>query len=132
MKGANFEVTSELYFKDECYKIVGYAMEVHRELGSGFLEAVYQEALTLEFDNQGIPNRSQQEIDIYYKEKLLNKKYISDFICFDEIIVELKTVDKLKSEHYAQVLNYLKATNCKLGLLINFGASSLEYKRIVR
>lgn len=132
MKGANFEVTSELYFKDECYKIVGCAMEVHRELGSGFLEAVYQEALTLEFDNQGIPNRSQKEIDIYYKEKLLNKKYISDFICFDEIIVELKTVDKLKSEHYAQVLNYLKATNCKLGLLINFGASSLEYKRIVR
>jgi GxxExxY protein len=122
----------DLIFKDECYQIVGCAMEVHRELGAGFLEAVYQEALILEFNNQGVPNRSQQEIDIYYKEKLLNKKYISDFICFEEIIVGLKTVEKLKSEHYAQVLNYLKATNCKLGLLINFGASSLEYKRIVR
>lgn len=122
----------DLIYKDEFYKIVGCAMEVHRELGSGFLEAVYQEALILEFNNQGIPHRSQQEIDIYYKEKLLNKKYISDFICFNEIIVELKTVEKLKSEHYAQVLNYLKATKCKLGILINFGSSSLEYKRIIR
>lgn len=122
----------DLIYKDEFYKIVGCAMEVHRELGSGFLEAVYQEALILEFDNQGIPHRSQQEIDIYYKEKLLNKKYISDFICFNEIIVELKTVEKLKSEHYAQVLNYLKATKCKLGILINFGSSSLENKRIIR
>lgn len=122
----------DLIYKDEFYKIVGCAMEVHRELGSGFLEAVYQEALILEFNNQGIPHRSQQEIDIYYKEKLLNKKYISDFLCYNEIIVELKTVEKLKSEHYAQVLNYLKATKCTLGILINFGSSSLEYKRIIR
>lgn len=122
----------DLIYKDEFYKIVGCAMEVHRELGSGFLEAVYQEALILEFNNQGIPHRSQQEIDIYYKEKLLNKKYISDFICYNQIIVELKTVEKLKSEHYAQVLNYLKATKCTLGILINFGSSSLEYKRIIR
>lgn len=122
----------DLIYKDEFYKIVGCAMEVHRELGSGFLEAVYQEALILEFNNQGIPHRSQQVIDIYYKEKLLNKKYISDFICYNQIIVELKTVEKLKSEHYAQVLNYLKATKCTLGILINFGSSSLEYKRIIR
>jgi len=122
----------DLIFKDECYQIIGCAMEVHRELGNGFLEAVYQEALSIEFEEQNVPYRPQEMIDIYYKEKLLNKKYISDYICFDKIIIELKTVDKLKSEHYAQVLNYLKATNCKLGLLINFGASSLEYKRIIR
>lgn len=122
----------DLIFKDECYKIIGCAMEVHRELGAGFLEAVYQEALAFEFDNQGIHYQLQEVIDIYYKETLLNKKYVSDFICYNEIIVELKTVDKLKSEHYAQVLNYLKATKCKLGILINFGSSSLEYKRIVR
>jgi GxxExxY protein len=122
----------DLLFKDECYKIVGCAMEVHRELGTGFLEAVYQEALALEFTEQRVPFKPQEIIDIFYKEKLLDKKYISDFICFNEIIIELKAVEKLKSEHYAQVLNYLKATNCKLGLLINFGAPSLEYKRIVR
>lgn len=122
----------DLYLKEECYKIIGCAMEVHRELGNGFLEAVYQEALSREFDTQNVSYRSQEVLDIFYKEVLLEKKYISDFICYGKIIIELKTVNKLKSEHYAQVLNYLKATNCKLGLLINFGATSLEYKRIVK
>jgi GxxExxY protein len=106
-------------------------MEVHRELGGGFLEAVYQEALSLEFNENSIPFLQEKMIDIYYKDKLLNKKYICDFICYNEIIIELKAVDKLKSEHTAQVLNYLKATNMKLGLLINFGGKSLEYKRLV-
>jgi GxxExxY protein len=107
-------------------------MEVHRELGKGFLEAVYQEALSIEFSAKNIPNKAQENIDIFYKERRLDKKYISDFICFEEIIIELKVVEKLKSEHYAQLLNYLKATNCKLGILINFGTTSLEYKRVIR
>ena len=107
-------------------------MEVHRELGKGFLEAVYQEALSIEFSAKNISYKAQENIDIFYKERRLDKKYISDFICFEEIIIELKVVEKLKSEHYAQLLNYLKATNCKLGILINFGTTSLEYKRVIR
>jgi len=128
----NFELKNELYLKNECFQIIGCAMEVHRELGKGFLEAVYQEALSIEFSAKNIPNKAQENIDIFYKERRLDKKYISDFICFEEIIVELKVVEKLKSEHYAQLLNYLKATNCKLGILINFGTTSLEYKRVIR
>jgi GxxExxY protein len=128
----NFELKNDLYLKNECFQIIGCAMEVHRELGNGFLEAVYQEALSIEFNAKNIPNKAQANIDIFYKERLLDKKYISDFICFEEIIIELKVVEKLKSEHYAQLLNYLKATNCKLGILINFGTTSLEYKRVIR
>jgi GxxExxY protein len=128
----NFELKNDLYLKNECFQIIGCAMEVHRELGNGFLEAVYQEALSIEFNAKNIPNNAQANIDIFYKERLLDKKYISDFICFEEIIIELKVVEKLKSEHYAQLLNYLKATNCKLGILINFGTTSLEYKRVIR
>ena len=128
----NFELKNDLYLKNECFQIIGCAMEVQRELGNGFLEAVYQEALSIEFNAKNIPNKAQANIDIFYKERLLDKKYISDFICFEEIIIELKVVEKLKSEHYAQLLNYLKATNCKLGILINFGTTSLEYKRVIR
>ena len=106
-------------------------MEVHKELGSGFLEAVYQEALALEFKYNDVPFLKEKLIDIQYKNIFLEKKYISDFICYDDIILELKAVSSLRPEHTSQVINYLKATNKKLGLLINFGAKSLEYKRIV-
>lgn len=122
----------DLLFKDECFKIIGCAMEVHRELGSGFLEAVYQEALALEFKQQKVPFIEQAAIDLYYKEVLLNKKYVCDFIVYNNIVLELKAVDQLKSEHIAQVLNYLKGTGLKLGVLINFGAKSLQYKRIIK
>ncbi|MDR1469517.1 MAG: GxxExxY protein, partial [Spirochaetaceae bacterium] len=122
----------ELLYKDEVYAILGAAMNVHNELGSGFLEAVYQEALEKEFALQNIPSRKEFHLPIYYKKQLLVKQYIADFFCYDKIIVELKALSKLNTEHYAQVLNYIKASNLELGLLINFGQSKLEYKRIIR
>ncbi len=99
-------------------------MEVHKELGSGFLEGVYQEALEKEFRSQGIPNKSQPIVEIKYKGKTLNKKYQPDFICFNEIIVEIKTISALTGTEEAQIINYLKATGLKVGLLINFGSKS--------
>ena len=113
------------------YKIIGAAIEVHKELGSGFLEAVYQEALEREFTYQEIPYKSQPPVRIEYKGKPLKKKYEPDFICYDDVVVEIKAMDKLSSNEHAQIINYLKATRLKVGLLINFGAKSLEHKRFV-
>ena len=122
----------ELIYKSEVYQINGAAMEVHKELGCGFLEAVYQEALELEFQFRKIPYRREAKLSIYYKDRHLNKYYEADFICFDKIIVEVKALSYLTSEHESQILNYLKATKLKLGLLINFGKQSLEYKRMIK
>jgi GxxExxY protein len=122
---------ADLIYKDEVYQIVGCCYEIHKNLGCGFLEAVYQEALTMEFKTTGIPFQKEKVLDISYKGQLLEKKYVADFICFDKIILELKAMDSLADNHLSQVLNYLKATNLRLGLLINFGQSSLVYKRIV-
>ena len=113
------------------YTIIGAAMEVHKELGSGFLEAVYQEALEREFSGQKIPFKPQPTVQILYKGRPLSKTYQPDFICFDEVIVEIKAMDKLSGVEHAQIINYLKATNLKVGLLINFGNKSLEHKRFV-
>jgi len=124
------EYENSFKFKKETYKIIGCAMKVHSELGSGFLEAVYQEALSIMFRNEKIPFEKEKLLEIEFLGQKLNKKYIADFICFDEIIIEAKAVKELNNVHIAQVFNYLKATNKKLGLLINFGAESLEYKRI--
>ena len=118
-------------YQDETYKIIGAAIEVHKVLGCGFLEAVYQEALEKEFILQNIPFSREIVLPIYYKGQLLQKTYIADFVCFEKIIVELKSLSVLSSEHQAQVLNYLKATSYKIGLLINFGKRSLEYKRVI-
>ena len=106
-------------------------MEVHKELGHGFLEAVYQEALGREFSIQGIPNKAQPIIEILYKGKPLDKKYQPDFVCYEEIILEIKAISSLTGVEEAQLINYLKATGLKVGLLINFGAKSLEHKRLV-
>jgi len=116
---------------ERTYKIIGAAMEVHKELGCGFLEGVYQEALGREFSLQRIPNKAQPIIDILYKGVLLEKKYQPDFVCFEEIIVEIKAISSLSGVEEAQIINYLKATGLKIGLLINFGAKSLEHKRFV-
>ena len=113
------------------YKIIGAAIEVHKELGCGFLEAVYQEALGREFSTQGIPFKSQPVIEISYKGRPLNKKYQPDFICYEEIILEIKALSSLSGIEEAQLINYLKATGLKVGLLINFGGKSLEHKRLV-
>jgi GxxExxY protein len=111
------------------HAIIGAAMEVHRQLGCGFLEPVYQEALAIELANQAVPFRREVELPVFYKGQKLNASYRADFICFDEIVVELKALAKLGGIEEAQLINYLKATGLDLGLLINFGARSLEYRR---
>lgn len=106
-------------------------MEVHKELGHGFLEAVYQEALAIEFQKQGIPFEKEKLLNIYYKEVKLNKYYSADFICYNNIVVELKAIKELSNNDQSQAINYLKATGFELAILINFGSKSLQYKRIV-
>ena len=106
-------------------------MKVHTELGAGFLEAVYQEALEREFTKRNIPFERQKKLSIFFDGQRLNKYYIADFICFDSIIIELKVTRGFSESQFKQLHNYLKATNKKLGILINFGAVSLQYKRII-
>ena len=120
---------TELIYKEEAFKIVGACMEVYNNLGSGFLESVYQEALAKEFAERNIPYVEQWGIDVYYKGELLQKKFFADFICFDNIIIEIKAMEGLVGEHEAQLINYLKATKKPLGLLVNFGGIKLQYKR---
>ncbi len=119
-------------YKDESYKIVGAAFKVYNGLGPGFLEAVYQEALEIEFQKQGVPYEREKELKITYNGVELKQTYKADFVCFGKIIVELKAVSKLDDAHRSQVYNYLHATGHMLGLLLNFGCSDeLEYQRIV-
>ncbi len=125
--------TFELVLKDEVYAIVGAAIEVHRELGTGFLEPVYQEALEIELQSRKIPFESQKRLVIHYKDHQLQKDYAADLVCYGQIIVELKALERLSGKEEAQLLNYLKATGLRVGLLINFGsAGRLEWKRFVR
>ena len=123
----------ELLHKEEVYAIVGAAMEVYNCLGHGFLEAVYQEALAMELKSRQIPFREQQELQILYKEQPLRQKYVADFLAFDQkIIIEIKAIKQLGPNEEAQLLNYLKATGLRLGLLINFGhPGRLEWKRMI-
>ena len=107
-------------------------MEVHRVLGSGFLEAVYQEAFEIELIKQGIPYEREKKLDIFYKDVKLQKEYFADFYCYGCINVELKAQSELNGVHESQLLNYMTATNTRVGLLINFGQDSFEYKRMVK
>jgi len=121
-----------LIFKDDVYAIIGAAIEVHRILGHGFLEPVYQEALEIESRLRGLEFEPQKVLQIRYKEYLLKKEYIADLVYYGRIIAELKAMDSLTSKEEGQILNYLKATGYKVGLLINFGSSGrLEWKRFV-
>jgi GxxExxY protein len=113
------------------YSVIGAAMEVHRVLGCGFLEAVYQEALEIELEARGVPFRRQVELPVRYKGRLLNKIYVADLITHETVIVELKALARFSGTEEAQVINYLKATGLETGLLLNFGARSLEYKRFI-
>jgi len=115
----------------ETFAIIGAAMEVHRELGRGFLELVYQTALALEFQDRGIPFNAEVALPIRYKNKLLTCAYRADFVCFESVIVETKAIAALSSADEAQLINELKATGLRRGLLLNFGATSLEPKRLV-
>ena len=121
-----------LYYKQESYNIIGAAMHVYNVLGHGFLEAVYQEALEIEFKKRNIPYEREKELRINYDGVELHQTYKADFVCYGNIIVELKAVQNLDDSHRAQVHNYLRATRFKLGLLVNFGNSEeLERERIV-
>jgi GxxExxY protein len=123
---------TELLLKDEVYSIIGAAMEVHSILGCGFLEPVYQEALEIELRKRKIPYAPQKQLPIYYKDNRLKKTYVADYIAFEKIVIEIKAITHLSSLEEAQLLNYLKATDHEVGLLINFGAESLQWKRMVR
>ena len=122
----------ELIFKEEVYKIVGAAIEVHKILGHGFLEAVYQEAFEYELSDRGIPFASQVELRISYKNIYLKKRYVPDILAYDKIVVELKALSGLSGKDESQLINYLKSTGYKVGVLINFGRPyKLEWKRLV-
>ena len=129
MNANESERSGGLLFKDEVYQIVGAAMQVANHLGCGFLEAVYQEALEIEFRDRQIPHEPQKRITISYKNWVLNKVYIADFVCYERIIVEIKAIKAISAIEEAQLLNYLKATNLPLGLIINFGSKRLQWKR---
>ncbi|MDQ2730497.1 MAG: GxxExxY protein [Armatimonadota bacterium] len=124
--------TTELLFKEEVFAIIGAAIEVHRELGCGFLEAVYQEALEVELGRRSIPHRSQVCLRVNYKGQLLQREYVADVICYNQVLLELKALNRLSGKEEGQVLNYLKATGLQVGVLINFGVhGKLEWKRLV-
>jgi GxxExxY protein len=125
------DATDKILYKEESYAIVGACMKVHRSLGIGFLEAVYEEALEREFQTLKIPFKRQVKLDLYYDNQKLKKQYRADFVCYDTIIVEIKAVSQIPVAFYAQLTNYLKCTKMELGMLINFGTSSLTYKRTV-
>jgi GxxExxY protein len=122
---------ADLIYKDEVYKIVGAAMEVHKVLGTGFLEAVYQEALTIEFKFREILFVEFPKVEINYKEFKLEKYYIPDFLCFDKIVVEIKAISKCTPNDEAQIINAIKSSKMRVGILFNFGESSLYWQRYV-
>ncbi len=122
---------NKIVHKDESFNIIGAAMEVHKVVGCGFTEPLYQDALEEELRLRDIPFEREKTYHFTYKGKRLDKIFRPDFVCYNKVIVELKTVTDFTDEHYAQVYNYLKATGMGLGLLINFGKKSLEYKRIL-
>ena len=121
---------NDMIYPSETYAVIGAAMEVQNELGCGFAELVYHEALNIELGLRGIPFETENLITITYKGHLLERTYKADLVCYDNIVVELKAVDKLKTEHTSQLLNYLKATNLPLGILINFGEKPSKFKMV--
>ena len=122
---------SDLIFKEESYQIIGKCMEVHNNLGSGFLEIVYKDALELEFKRSGIPYEREKKYTVNYKGVILPHKFYADFVVFDKIILEVKGVSGIAEEFVAQAINYLKVSENKLALIVNFGELRLNSKRIV-
>ncbi len=123
---------SKLLFEEETYAIRGAAIEVHRHLGYGFLEAVYQEALEIELEQRGIPFAAQKALTVTYKGLELRKRYNADFVCYGKVVVEIKCMSNIGNGERAQLLNYLKATGVRVGLIVNFGSrGKLEVERMV-
>ncbi len=121
----------KLIYEQETFKIIGAAMNVHKGLGAGFLESVYHEALEREFKTQQIPFETKKKLMVYYNDVPLNKYFIADFICYENIVIEIKAASFLHKDTEAQTINYLKSINSPVGLLINFGQASLIWKRFV-
>ena len=124
-------MSNELLYKEESYKVIGACMEVHKELGKGFNEVVYGDALEIEFKKQNIDYSREKKFNITYKSSVLPHFYVADFVIGDKIILEIKAIKSLESGHIKQTLNYLATSKLKLGLLVNFGEDSLNYKRII-
>lgn len=122
---------SELLYREETHKLIGMCMEVHRELGKGHDEIVYKDAFVVELSRAGIPFAREKKYEISYKGVLLAHPYFADFVIWDKIVFEAKAIERLTESHIKQVLNYLAASKLRLGLLVNFGADSLEWKRVV-
>jgi GxxExxY protein len=121
----------EYYKQEENYKIIGICMEVHRILGPGLLEIVYKDALEIEFKNNNIPFEREKEFSIEYKENILPHKFYADFIVYDEIILEVKSVKEITNEHITRTLNYIKLANSQIGIIANFQNKSLTHKRLI-
>jgi len=121
---------TELIYKDLSYRIIGSAREVHKNLGYGFLEKVYENALMLELSDNNLSGKNQEAIKVIYKGKIVGE-YIADILVEDKVIVEVKSIEKIIDIHKAQTINYLKSTGLKLGIIMNFGKTSLEYYRII-
>ncbi len=117
--------------KDKTYQIIGILFEVHKNLGKGFSEIVYKDAIEFEFSQLNIPFEREKEFSVNYKNTILKHKFYADFVVHNKIILEIKTVDCFNANHYNQCLNYLKISNNELALLVNFNSVSLEYKRII-
>ena len=122
---------SQIIYKHESYFVVGLCMDVHNELGKGFSEAVYGDALEIELKSNGVPFQREVKFNIDYKGNTLKHQYYADFIVDDKIILELKAVEKISNGHIKQTLNYLAASKMKLGLIVNFGEDQLNYKRVL-
>lgn len=122
---------SDLLYKEECFQLVGYCMEIHTTLGQGHDEVIYKDSLAIELQNNRVPYAREKKFEITYKGVILPHHYFADFVVQDKIIFEAKAVEKLTEAHIKQVLNYLAAARLRLGLLVNFGAASLEWRRVI-
>ena len=122
---------SDLIYKEECFSIIGKCFEVHNNLGAGFLEVVYKDAIEYEFRKTNIPYKREKEYSVRYKDVILPHKFYADFVVYDKIILEIKGVSGIADEFIAQAINYLKVSNNKLALIVNFGELRLNYRRIV-
>ena len=122
---------SKLLFEDETYQLIGACIKVHKKLGNGFAEAIYHEALEKELKKAAIPFEYHKKLDIYYEGKKLQNYFISDFVCYNKIILEIESVQNIQQSQKQEVINHLRSTECQVGLLINFGEKSLTWKRFI-
>jgi GxxExxY protein len=124
-------IVEDLLYKNECYQIIGICMKIHSILGKGFKEIVYKDAMEIEFKKANIVCEREKRFNIQYEDTILPHKFDADFFAFNSIILEIKAVSELRSDNFKQTLNYLKSSQVKLGLLINFGEDKLIFKRVI-